>query len=472
MVHIERTPISRIVRAEVYINREKLTLRQIVEARRPSVAMTAAFYNPGTWAPVCPVKAEGDVLFSSQTDNYWALAWDVGPDVVPELIPPGGAARERNYVANCLLVRNGNPQPKLYYNDDVGGRRGRVAVGLTDTEWITYGATDGSSGAQTPEECRDYMAKQGVQFAVMMDGGGKVNLYVKKAGIMMEGKDPSQTLILLYLDEDDKEEMPVSEKKTVCLDPGHDAGNTANKSPDGTYYEHEFCLDMGKRIKTHLERCGVAVTMTRNTGSAVTLSNRCKIANTIQGLDLFVSLHSNAAADSGWSSAKGWSAYIFSTGGKAETAAKDILEAVKAAGVAVRPTPIVTDPDLYVLKGTVAPAVLIEHAFHTNQEDVENLRDSGWRAAVAAAEAQGIVAYLGLSWVPEETQEEPQTPETPAEPTELELAEAYMKDTGIMEGYADGNMHLNDPVTRKQLMLVAYRLVKHIDECFKTEEKK
>lgn len=80
---------------------------------------------------------------------------------------------------------------------------------------------------------------------------------------------------------------------------------------------------------------------------------------------------------------------------------------------------------------------------------------------MAAAEAQGIVAYLGLSWVPEEAQEAPETPETPdppEEPTELELAEAYVKDKGIMEGYADGDMHLDDPVTRKQLMLVAYRL--------------
>ena len=220
MVHIERTPLSRIVRAEVYVNREKLPLRQIVENRRPSIAMAAAFYSPAEWAPVCPVKADGEILWSSPTDNYWALVWDVGPDVAPELVPPGGAARERNYVANCLLVRNGKPQPNLYYNSDVGGRRGRVAVGLTDTEWITYGATDGSSGAQTPEECRDYMAKQGAQFAVMMDGGGKVNLYVEEAGVMIEGKDPSQTLILLYLDKDDKEEMPVSEKKDSVPGPG------------------------------------------------------------------------------------------------------------------------------------------------------------------------------------------------------------------------------------------------------------
>ena len=45
----------------------------------------------------------------------------------------------------------------------------------------------------------------------------------------------------------------MSERKKVCLDPGHDAGNLANRSPDGTYYEHEFCLDMGRRIRDILE---------------------------------------------------------------------------------------------------------------------------------------------------------------------------------------------------------------------------
>ena len=296
MVHIERTPLKKILRAVVYRNTKKLPLSEIVEREKPDLAMTGVFYSPAKWAPVCPVKADGTVLFADQQDSYWALGWDVGADVLPILVPPGGESDCRNYVANCLLVRAGRPQQKLYYNDDVGGRRGRGAVGLTKDTWITYGASDGSSGAMTPEDLRDYMVGQGCQFAVMMDGGGKVNLYVKSENVLIQGKDPSQNLILLYLDDGETEEAPVSEKKTVCLDPGHDASNLANKSPDGTYYEHEFALDMGNRIKAILERYGVAVTMTRTGGEAVSLAQRCKIANNIRGLDLFVSLHSNAAA--------------------------------------------------------------------------------------------------------------------------------------------------------------------------------
>ena len=452
MVHIERTPLRRIVRAEVYANEDKLPLHTIVERRQPDLAMTAAFFSPAKWAPVCPVKAEGEVLWASPTDSYWALAWDAGPDVIPELVPPGGAARQRSYVANCLLVRSGKPQPKLYYNADVGGRRGRVAVGLTETEWISYGATDGSSGAQTPEECRDYMAKQGCRFAVMMDGGGKVNYYCREAGVMMEGKDPSQTLILLYLDDEEGDDVA---KKTlkVCLDPGHDAGNTANKSPDGTYYEHEFCLDMGKRIRSLLTAHGVAVTMTRSTGTAVTLANRCKIANAITDLDLFVSLHSNAAGRSGWSTAKGWSAYVYKTSGNGYEAAKDILEAVKSAGIVVRSTSIVADPSLYVLNGTIAPAVLIEHGFHTNQSDVEKLKDSSYREKLAEAEAKGILNYLGIAW------KEPEKEEA-ATMSETDLAVQWIQDVGIMAGNSSGDMMLDDKPTRRQIAIMLYRFAK------------
>ena len=203
MVHIQRIPLSTIRRAAVYVNSGKKALHEIVAEQKPDIAMTAAFYNPGAWRPVCPVKANGKVLFADPEYNYWAIAWDSGADAAESLVPPGGSCVRVNYVANCLLVREGKPQPKLYYDEDVGGRRGRLAVGLTGAEWVTYGATDGSSGAMTPEELRDYMARQGCRFAIMMDGGRKVNLYVRASNVMMEGKDPSQTLILLWLNNED-----------------------------------------------------------------------------------------------------------------------------------------------------------------------------------------------------------------------------------------------------------------------------
>ena len=453
MVHIQRIPLSTIRRAAVYVNSGKKALHEIVAEQKPDIAMTAAFYDPGAWRPVCPVKANGKVLFADPEYNYWTIAWDSGADAAESLVPPGGSCARANYVANCLLVREGKPQPKLYYGADVGGRRGRLAVGLTGTEWVTYGATDGSSGAMTPEELRDFMERQGCRFAIMMDGGRKVNLYVRASNVMMEGKDPSQTLILLWLnDEDDKEDKPMEESKTVVLDAGHDASNLANKSPDGSYYEHEFALDMAKRIGAHLRRCGVTVVETRPDGAAVSLAERCAIANNIKGLDLFVSLHSNAAGGSGWSSARGWSAYVYGAGGAREQAAKAILSRVRETGTAVRSAAIVYESK-YVLKNTVAPAVLVEHAFHTNKADVENLKDAAWRASVAEAEARGITDYLGIPWVAE-------TPQEPVVVSEAERAVAWITESGIMQGDAAGDLMLDQPLTRRQYAVMEYR--KHL----------
>ena len=387
---IVKIPFSEIERVDIYINQYKKPLTEIVEEQKPDLAVTGVFYDPRTWRPVCPVKANGTILCADKQYNYLSISWDTGDDAAAVLIPPGGACGKRNYAANCLLVEQGRAKEPLYYNVDVGGKRGRVAVGLTSDGWIFWASQDGTDSARSPEELRGEMAALGCETAIMMDGGGKVNVYHRKSGVLWEGRDPSQTLLLIWT----KEEKTM---KKVMLDPGHDAGNV-NGSPDGTYKEHEFALDMGKRIKAILEKAGVAVSMTRTNGSAVSLDERCRMANAIKDLDLYVSLHSNAADSSGqWSSARGWSAHIVAKGGNAEKAAKAILKRAQEAGVEVRSQSIVVS-NFQVLRDTVAPAVLIEHGFHTNEQDVSLLKDSQYRQALASAEALGILDHLGISF--------------------------------------------------------------------------
>ena len=52
----------------------------------------------------------------------------------------------------------------------------------------------------------------------------------------------------------------------------------------------------------------------------------------------------------------------------------------------------------YVLRNTVAPALLIEHGFHTNKTEVELLKSNVYRDKLAAADAKGILDYLGIAW--------------------------------------------------------------------------
>lgn len=50
--------------------------------------------------------------------------------------------------------------------------------------------------------------------------------------------------------------------------------------------------------------------------------------------------------------------------------------------------------------------------------------------------------------------------EAPVESEEVQQATVWAKQHGIMTGYADGEMHLDDPDTRRQLLLVIYRYAK------------
>lgn len=203
MVHTVKLPLETIQRMAVYENTRKLSLRQIVAEQQPDIAFTAAFYNSKNWAPVCPVKAGGKVLYQDNQYDYWALAWEQGSDAAPLLIHRGTSGAAANYVANCLLIRDGEPQSKLYYGKDVGGDRGRVAAALKDGHLFVLGCEDGYD-AMTPEEVRDLLAGIGCEFAIMMDGGRKVNLYIRNGNVMLQGKDPSQTLVLIWLKKEEK----------------------------------------------------------------------------------------------------------------------------------------------------------------------------------------------------------------------------------------------------------------------------
>ena len=438
-------PLKDIQRIQIYVNTARRSLSQIQRETGADYILNGTLFNMSTFAPLCHLKANGKVLCHP---NYTVsgYAWNRGPDISMDTLPDDS---QRNYIACTPLIVSGKSVGKLIYDAGQGGKRGRTAIGVQGQNLALYCSKDGSSFSKTPESLRDELAADGWESAVMLDGGGSSQCYFQ--GETVKSTRAVHDLILVYLKGSDHT------SKKVCLDPGHDAGNLANKSPDGTYYEHEFALDMGKRIQSILERHGVSVTTTRPNGAAVSLAERCNTANGIKDLNLFVSLHSNAAGGSGWSSASGWSAYVYKTSGNGYEAAKDILESVKSAGIAVRSTPIVADPSLYVLKGTVAPAVLIEHGFHTNREDVALLKDSAYRQKLAEAEAKGILKYLGITY---QEAAEPETPEPPAELSEADQAVAWITGVGIMLGDTSGDLMLDQPITRKQFAVMLWRFAK------------
>lgn len=419
-------------KAAVFHNTGRLTLQEIQEITGATHLVNGYFFNnkigdkdyfkPNGWLVI-----DGEVI-SKSAFNDWGLG--IGKDGKPVMTTD----RSGTFLDGVPILKDGK---KLERNltPDVKAPSDRTAVGWTRGGQVLLFCKQED---MTREELQDELLALGCVDALMMDGGGSTQ------GIFPGGELKSSrkvaTVILFW------EEENMSKK--VCLDAGHDASNKANASPDGRFYEHEFALDMAKRMGAILEAHGVEVTYTRTGGEEVSLQERCKIANGVKDLDLFVSLHSNAAATTGWNGAKGWEAYVFMLKGNGYEAAEAIEKRVRARGTQMR-VPAIKTNALYVIRNTKAPAVLIEHGFHTNTLDVELMESAAWRRDMAQAQAFGILDYLGI--VPMETDTK--------EPTEQELAVKWITEKGLMKG-DNGDLMLDKPLTREQFAVMLYRFAK------------
>lgn len=390
---ISEIPLDKIERVQIYINKSKKTLASIKAETGADYIINGGLFN-SNWTACCHLKADGTICASDSYD-YWGYAWDDVTDFGMQTVPD---VSKKNYISCAALLRAGNTE-RLIYNSDVGGARPRSAIGLKRDKLCLYCTDEG----HTPEQLQTELATLVWDSAVMLDGG--TSSQCDFDGKTITSERAVHNLILIYLKEGSK-------TKKVCLDPGHGVEIAGKCSPDKTYYEHEFNLDLAKRIKTILERHGLEVTLTRTDEHALGLNSttdcnaRVKLANAITGLDLYVSIHTNAAGNDGWYSAKGLSAITSAAGDTAarNMAANAIIARFKAAEITLRNPTLIHDIDLIVLRKTDAPAVLIEHGFHTNKEEVELLKSSAYRDKLAMAECKGILDYLNIAWVDEETE--------------------------------------------------------------------
>lgn len=427
-------PLSRIRRVEIYINESRNTLAEIKAATGADYVLNGGLFE-GTKA-VCHLKGGGRV-WASDPYTYWGYAWDTGPDIALEGVPTPG---KLNYICCVCLLRDGQPE-RLIYGSDLAGRRPRSAMGLKNGDLCFYCSTDGA----TPEELQAELLDKGWESAVMLDGGGSSQCDLD--GQIITASRKVHNLICVYLEK--KEGGLMSDKKIVCLDPGH-GPDTVNGSPDGSYKEKEFTWDLYERLRALLEDQGVEVVCTRTEDAKPSLTARAEVSNAA-GADCFVSLHTNAAGDGGWYDARGLEIYTSSGPMTAprNVLATDLVNQFYAAGVILRSTPIVHRMDLTVLTKTDAPAVLIEYGFHTNREDVALLSDSAYRDTLALATAKGVCAWLGVDWKGDAETVRPE-----------DLPDPWAADAWTLahyKGILDGTRP-RDPVTRQELAVVLERL--------------
>lgn len=433
-------PLSSVERMELRITNCRKTLSQVKSETGAHYVLNGGMWNPDGSA--CPLLKVGGVMRSGTPWRTMGYAWDKGPDIRMTSEYEGAA----NFIAVTALIASGKPVDKPSYGSAQGGKRGRSVIGLRGGSLALYCSGNGTRDTATPETLRDELAGLSWSSAVMLDGGGSSQCDF--GGERITASRKVHNWICVWLKQGgqkppEEEDKPMS-KHTVCLDPGHGPGNV-NGSPDGTYKEWEFTWDMAQRVKALLEAQGVSVVLTKTADNYPSLTERAETSNQAQP-DCFVSIHTNAAGEGGWSSASGLEIY---TSAGPMTAQRNVLasklvNAFHAAGVSLRSEPI--KHEMYtVLVKTDAPAALIEYGFHTNKTDTEYLKDSKYRDKLAEATAKGICTYLNVNWKKDE----------PVSDWEQERDEAWQaaKEAGILDGTRP-----EDPVTRQELAVVLDRL--------------
>lgn len=181
---------------------------------------------------------------------------------------------------------------------------------------------------------------------------------------------------------------------TVCIDPGHGKTTPGKRAFDESFFEYEFNRDVSWRLRKILVNQGLNAFLTAPFDEDVSLQTRCDIED-LMGADIFVSIHANAYG-SDWNDANGWGVFHHTGSAKGRDLALCVqVESIPYLGLRDRG---VKPENFFVLKNTKSPAILIEHGFFTNRNELAILKISEFREKCAVADAKGVMRYFGLEW--------------------------------------------------------------------------
>lgn len=184
----------------------------------------------------------------------------------------------------------------------------------------------------------------------------------------------------------------------IYIDQGHNPEGVNAGAEGFGYREQDITYAVGIYLRDILLEDGrFEVRNSRNTpeeslgtSNATSLAARVRGANE-WGADYFISIHCNASENP---AANGSEVYVYRQGSVAADLAQQVLEAI-VARLGTKNNGVRVNPSLYVLRRTRMPAILVELAYITNENDVQKLVNDQYAFAYAIYE--GLCRYLGLT---------------------------------------------------------------------------
>lgn len=185
--------------------------------------------------------------------------------------------------------------------------------------------------------------------------------------------------------------------KLICIDAGH-GGKDPGACANGVQ-EKDIALKVALKVKELLLVNNLKVVLTREDDKYDAPNEKAKKANTAKA-DLFVSIHCNSASDE---SANGTETLSYDLNGDsfhfANCVQQELTNICKRRNRGVKQR-----KDLAVLNSTQMPAILVETAFISNEEERNLLQQEEFQNKIAKSIVKGVCSHLNIHF--EEKKEE------------------------------------------------------------------
>lgn len=170
----------------------------------------------------------------------------------------------------------------------------------------------------------------------------------------------------------------------ITINAGHYPGRDSGAIGQSGVQEADINRDIMERVAAYLRDIAYDVLEVQEN-----ILGQITDASNVFGADLFVSIHCNASNNT---SARGTETFCYTSGGESEKLAVCIQnQVISSMGTIDRG---VKNENFYVLRMTNCPAVLVEMAFISNEEDEKILTDQNMQDQFAGAIARGITDYI------------------------------------------------------------------------------
>ncbi len=213
--------------------------------------------------------------------------------------------------------------------------------------------------------------------------GNKSFSYTQENGIYVKGQSS-----VPEKEEDSKPSIDNS-KPLIILDAGHggtDPGAIGyNSKNEIVARESKINMAITNLVKEKLLNYGYNVILTRDTDTYISLAERVETEKS-HNADMFVSIHCNSIDNK---ATNGTQVYYHPSSTKGALLAKNIYDALVDL-TTLAPKETQNGAHLYVIRETVSPAVIVETAFISNENDRNYLLSTDGQNKIAEAISKGI----------------------------------------------------------------------------------